>query len=110
MAKIKYEDYLKFKDQPILHDEDMWNGKYRTFGEMWEGEGVGIDFPQADKPKISPAMQRALKNYKAKVSRFTVDFPPRDADLYEHLQKQPNKQGYIKALIRADMEGGSGNG
>lgn len=26
-----------------------------------------------------------------------------DADILEHLSKQPNKQGYIKALIRADM-------
>lgn len=27
-----------------------------------------------------------------------------DADILEHLEKQPNKQGYIKALIRADIE------
>lgn len=27
-----------------------------------------------------------------------------DADILEHLAKQPNKQGYIKALIRADMK------
>ena len=27
-----------------------------------------------------------------------------DADILAHLEKQPNKQGYIKALIRADME------
>lgn len=26
-----------------------------------------------------------------------------DADILEHLAKQPNKQGYIKSLIRADM-------
>lgn len=29
-----------------------------------------------------------------------------DADILEHLDKQPNKQGYIKALIRADIEKG----
>ena len=29
-----------------------------------------------------------------------------DADILEHLGKQPNKQGYIKALIRADIEKG----
>ncbi len=29
-----------------------------------------------------------------------------DADILEHLEKQPNKQGYIKALIRADIEKG----
>lgn len=29
-----------------------------------------------------------------------------DADILEHLDKQSNKQGYIKALIRADIEKG----
>lgn len=27
-----------------------------------------------------------------------------DADILEHLDRQPNKQGYIKALIREDIE------
>ncbi len=27
-----------------------------------------------------------------------------DASLIEHLEKQPNKQGYIKKLIKDDME------
>lgn len=27
-----------------------------------------------------------------------------DADILEHLDKQSNKQGYIKALIRADIK------
>ena len=57
-----------------------------------------------DKPKISPAQQRALDKYKANVKRLTVDFPPSDAELWEHLSKQPKKQTYIKDLIRADME------
>lgn len=26
-----------------------------------------------------------------------------DGDMIEHLEKQPNKQGYIKDLIRVDM-------
>lgn len=29
-----------------------------------------------------------------------------DADILEHLEKQANKQGYIKSLIRADIEKG----
>ena len=29
-----------------------------------------------------------------------------DADILAHLASQPNKQGYIKALIRADMKKG----
>ena len=51
----------------------------------------------------SEAQKKALEKYKAKVKRMTIDFPPSDAGLYEHLQKQPNKQGYIKDLIRKDM-------
>ena len=52
----------------------------------------------------SEAQKKALDKYKSNVKRLTVDFPPSDADLWEHLQKQPKKQTYIKALIRADME------
>lgn len=26
-----------------------------------------------------------------------------DADILEHLAQQPNRQGYVKALIRADI-------
>ena len=53
---------------------------------------------------LTEAQKRAKEKYKAKTKRFTVDFPPSDAELFDHLNKQPNKQGYIKALIRADME------
>lgn len=53
---------------------------------------------------MKEAQQKALKKYKAKVARFTVDFPPSEADLYEHLQAQEKKQTYIKRLIREDME------
>lgn len=51
----------------------------------------------------SDAQKKALEKYKASVKRFTVDFPPSDAELWEHLQKQGKKQTYIKDLIRKDM-------
>lgn len=35
--------------------------------------------------------------------RLTIDFSTSDLVLIEHLEKQPNKQGYIKNLIRKDM-------
>jgi hypothetical protein len=54
--------------------------------------------------KMSEAQKKALAKYKASVSRLTIDFPPSDAALWEHIQKQPKKQTYIKDLIRADME------
>lgn len=56
--------------------------------------------------KTSAAQKRAtLKYRREKTQRITLDFYQTDADLLGHLQKQPNRQGYIKALIRADMEG-----
>lgn len=54
--------------------------------------------------KTTDAQYRALKKYKANVKRLTIDFPPTDVALWEHIQKQPKKQTYIKDLIRADME------
>lgn len=57
--------------------------------------------------KTTDAQYRASQKYKkAKVNRITVDFSPKEADLWDQVQKQPNKQGYIKGLIRADMERG----
>ena len=50
------------------------------------------------------AEKKAKKKYRDKGKRMTVDFYPSEADLIEQIEKQPNKQGYIKALIRADME------
>ena len=54
----------------------------------------------------SDAQKKALEKYKTNVKRFTIDFPPTDLDLWEHIQSLPKgtKQTYIKALIRADME------
>ncbi len=55
---------------------------------------------------MTDAQQKAKKKYKQNVKRLTVDFCPPESDLWNHIQGQPNKQGYIKALIRADMERG----
>lgn len=38
---------------------------------------------------------------------ISIGFYPIDADLLDHLDKQENKAGYIKELIRKDMEGGN---
>lgn len=34
--------YKKYYDSIILHDEDVWDGEYRTYGEMWEGEHYSV--------------------------------------------------------------------
>lgn len=49
--------------------------------------------------------KRADASYKKKSTKQVgLRFFPADMELYEHLQKQPNKMGYIKELIRRDME------
>ena len=52
------------------------------------------------------AQKKATKKYKEKLNRITVDFSPAELELWEHIQKQPKKQTYIKDLIRADIEKG----
>ena len=51
----------------------------------------------------SEAQKKAVKKYKEKVKRMTIEFHPSEMDLYEHLQNQPKKQTYVKDLIRADL-------
>lgn len=51
----------------------------------------------------SEAQKKAVKKYKEKVKRITIDFHPSEMDLYNHIQQQAKKQTYIKDLIRADL-------
>lgn len=53
--------------------------------------------------KTSEAQKRAMKKYREKLNRMTLEFSPAESDLWEHLQNQPNKRTYIKELIRADI-------
>ena len=52
----------------------------------------------------SDAHLRAVQKYKQKVKRITIELHPTEAEMWEHIQSQPNKQGYIKGLIKKDME------
>ena len=57
---------------------------------------------------VSEAQKRARAKYnKESMTQRVVRFSPNERDLLEHLDKQPNRMGYIKALIRKDMEGGN---
>ena len=58
---------------------------------------------------VSEAQKRATKKYQAKGKRFTLDFSPAEADLWEQIASQPKKQTYIKNLIRADIAKGTGD-
>ncbi|WP_314944849.1 hypothetical protein [Olsenella uli] len=53
---------------------------------------------------VSDAQKRASERYrKESVKQLTTRFYPAEADLWEWLSVQSNKQGYIKRLIREDM-------
>lgn len=54
---------------------------------------------------MTEAQKRAKAKYLTKVKRITVEFYPTEADLIEHIEKQPKKQTYIKELVRQDMKG-----
>lgn len=52
---------------------------------------------------MTEAQKRAKAKYQSKVKRITVDFYPTEQELWEHIEKQPQKQTYIKDLVRKDM-------
>ena len=58
----------------------------------------------------SDAQKKAIKKYREKLNRITIDFSPAELELWEHIQNQPKKQAYIKDLIRADMKRGGVDG
>lgn len=51
----------------------------------------------------SEAQKKAVKKYKEKVKRMTIEFSPTEMELYDHIQQQDKKQTYVKDLIRADI-------
>lgn len=53
---------------------------------------------------MTEAQKNAKKKYLSKVKRIYIDFYPTEADLIEQIEKQPQKQTYIKNLIRQDIE------
>ncbi len=56
---------------------------------------------------MSEALKKAKRKYKSKVKRFSIDFYPTETELYEHIQKQPQKQTYLKNLIKTDIKKGN---
>lgn len=61
---------------------------------------------------MNDARRRAQAKYnKAHTKQVTLRLNKRtEADIIERLEEVGNKQGYIKALIRADVEKNSKNG
>lgn len=54
----------------------------------------------------SEAQRKAVKKYKEKIKRITLEFSPAEEEMWQHIQSQEKKQTYIKELIRRDMEQG----
>ena len=52
----------------------------------------------------SEAQKKAVKKYKQKINRISIDFSPAEEEIWQHIQNQPKKQTYIKDLIRKDIE------
>ena len=55
---------------------------------------------------VSEAQKRAVKEYRKKTKKLQLEFSPAEMELWEHIQIQENKQGYIKSLIRKDIQRG----
>ena len=54
---------------------------------------------------LPDAQRRAQARYvKESVKQTSLRFYPAETDLWEWLDSKENKQGYLKSLIRADME------
>lgn len=54
--------------------------------------------------KTSEAQLKAIKKYREKLNRLTLNFSPAESDLWDHIQSQPKKQTFIKNLIRENMK------
>lgn len=57
-----------------------------------------------DMPPLSEAQKRAKAKYNSKVTKVSIEFYPDDAELLNKVKEQPNKQKYIKDLIRKDLK------
>ena len=54
---------------------------------------------------LTEAQKRAKAKYnKEKVVKVTIEFYPHEEELINKVKEQPSKQGYIKDLIRKDIE------
>ena len=52
----------------------------------------------------SEAQKRATAKYvREKVRSLSIRFYPADYELLDWIKEQPNQQGYIRDLVRADM-------
>ena len=88
----------------------------------WQGHGMDRRHPsrrrhllslqtEGEVMALSDARKRANAKYaKSHVKQVGLKFYPAEEDVYAWLKSQENVQGYVKSLIRADMEARKGRG
>ncbi len=52
----------------------------------------------------TPAQRRAKLKYNKKMKQFIVAFSPNEMELWDYLSTKENKAGFVKSLIRREME------
>lgn len=58
--------------------------------------------------KVPKYTKKAQEAYRKKVMTVTITINPRtEVDVYERLSEQENKSGYLKDLVKKDIEGGN---
>ena len=66
---------------------------------------MGVNYSRSDNMARSPeAIKRAKAKYNEKTTKVTIEFYPQDAELLQKVNSQPSKQGYIKELIKKDLQ------
>jgi len=94
---ISRETFDSWKNQPILSDEDQWGGKYKTYGEMWTGEGYDIEAKEPTEDQ-----QTTFEIYDDVISRAqTVE----EAESLEEIVNANYRNGLLTQAQREALEG-----
>lgn len=53
---------------------------------------------------ITKQQKISKQRYRKKLKKLSIEFSLKENDIAEFLDTKPNKSGYVKNLIRTDME------
>lgn len=53
---------------------------------------------------ITEQQKISKQRYRKKLKKLSIEFSLKENDIAEFLDTKPNKSGYVKNLIRTDME------
>jgi hypothetical protein len=93
------------------HNLNLWQRAGRRRGSIRDSDRDYREREGSATVATSEAQKRATAKYrKNNTTTVSVCFMPGDADVLAWLKSQPNQAGYVKALIREDMERRRGEG